>query len=144
MGHSAGAHTVSLLGMDESYLNKVEVPTKSIKGVIPISSPFTLKVSQAPKLAVIFGGSNEEKMCPLNFIDGNEPPFLILQGERDRLVKPNHAKVANEKIKAKNGKVETHYFPNHNHFTIIGAFSSRHEQKGDLVTPILKFIEAHN
>ena len=40
MGHSAGAHSVSLVGLDSQYLKKMGGGLDWIKGVIPIACPF--------------------------------------------------------------------------------------------------------
>lgn len=142
MGHSAGGHTVSLLGLDENYLNQAQVPLSCIKAVIPISAPLLLKASQVPQFALVFGAAKDEEMWPLAHIDGREPPFLILQGNQDRLVQPIHAKIAERSIRAKGGQVTCCYFEEHDHLSIIGAFSPRLESKGNVLEPILKLIRA--
>ena len=140
MGHSAGAHTVAMLGLNEAYLEKAGVDKSVIKGVIPIAAPLMLKASQVPQLAFVFGAAKDEDMWPLAFIDGNEPPFLLIHGEKDPLVQPIHAQVAEKMIKAKGGKVTTHYFPNHDHMTIVGAFSPKYERRGNIMIPIMSMI----
>jgi len=141
MGHSAGAHTVAMLGLNETYLEKVGVNRSCIKGIIPIAAPLMLKASQIPELAFVFGNAKDDEMWPLAFIDGNEPPFLLLQGALDPLIQPIHSQAAETMIKAKGGKVTTHVFENHDHMTIIGAFSNKYESKGDVVKPILELIK---
>lgn len=140
MGHSAGAHTVAMLGMDETYLKEVGVDKSSIKGVIPIAAPLLLKSSQVPQLSFVFGGVPDNEMWPLAFIDGSEPPFLLLQGEKDPLVQPIHSQVAEKMIKEKGGRVTARYFKNHDHMTIIGAFSPKYESRGDIMAPITTMI----
>src|SRR5437762_7696990 len=41
-GHSAGAHLVSLLATDETYLKAVGLTPKCVKGVIPISGVYSI------------------------------------------------------------------------------------------------------
>jgi acetyl esterase/lipase len=140
MGHSAGAHTVAMLGLNESYLEKAGVDQSVIKGVIPIAAPLMLKASQVPQLAFVFGEAKDKDMWPLAFIDGNEPPFLLIQGEKDPLVQPIHSQMAEKMIKAKGGKVSAHYFANHDHMTIVGAFSPKFEGRGNIMIPIMSMI----
>ena len=144
MGHSAGAHIVSLLALDEKYLRDAKTDQKSIRGVIPISGPLLLKASQVPQMKFIFGNADDAEMCPLAHVDGGEAPFLILQGQEDVLVQPIHAKVAEKKIREKGGKVEVLYFPDHDHLTIIAAFSPRAKRRGDVFSPVLQFIETNS
>lgn len=43
-GHSAGAHLVSLLATDRSWLGRVGVPHSVVKGVISISGVYDLNM----------------------------------------------------------------------------------------------------
>ena len=41
VGHSAGGHIVSLLALDESYLQQAGVDADSIKGIVSISGVYS-------------------------------------------------------------------------------------------------------
>ena len=102
MGFSAGGHLASLLGLSKN--NNVETffmpgsnKSFSIKAVIDFYGPTEL---------ILFPGSNDEKSpeslligaaplarpdlakaaSPVTYVDKNDPPFLIIHGEKDELV----------------------------------------------------------
>lgn len=87
MGHSAGAHIVALLATDARYLRSVGLKPRDLAGVVALAGPYDFLPLTDPELHEVFG---EEKQWPLsqpvNFADGDEPPFLLLHGRKDRIV----------------------------------------------------------
>jgi acetyl esterase/lipase len=109
MGFSAGGHLASLLGLSKN--NNVEAffmtgSTRSfkIKAVVDFYGPAEL---------ILFPGANNEKSpeglligaapltrpdlakaaSPVTYIDKNDPPFLIIHGEKDDLVSPKQSQL---------------------------------------------------
>ena len=86
MGHSAGAHLISLILCDEKYLGKHELKPNDISGAITISGVFEIKPQEggATKkyLGMVFGNDEliwDSASCK-NHIDTTTnkiPPFLI-------------------------------------------------------------------
>jgi len=81
-GHSAGAHLVSLLASDESYLKEHGLTSKAIRGVIPISGPMIIPARFMPR---VFGTDEEvrKKASPLSHVRKGLPPFLVLYADKD-------------------------------------------------------------
>ncbi len=87
MGHSAGAHIVALLATDPCYLASVGLAPKQLAGVIAISGPYDFLPLTDPELREVFGPEQDWPLSqPVNFADGDEPPFLLLHGLDDRIV----------------------------------------------------------
>jgi len=109
MGFSAGGHLASLLGLSRN--NNVKtfyMPGSSasfqIKGVVDFYGPAEL---------VLFPGADDEKSpeailigaapltrpdlakaaSPVTYVDKNDPPFLIIHGEKDNLVAPKQSRL---------------------------------------------------
>jgi acetyl esterase/lipase len=109
MGFSAGGHLASLVGLSKN--NKIEsffMPGTSkafnFKGVVDFYGPAEL---------VLFPGANDEKSpeglligaaplsrpdlakaaSPVTYVDKNDPPFLIIHGEKDELVSPKQSQL---------------------------------------------------
>ena len=40
------------------------------------------------------------KASPVNYVNGNDPPFLIIQGEKDPIVPPSQSQALYDKLKA--------------------------------------------
>lgn len=84
MGHSAGAQIAALLGTDAHYLRARGIEAESLAGVIGLSGPYDFVIGE---YAPIFGPPSQwPKAQPVNFVDGDEPPFLLVHGDRDRVV----------------------------------------------------------
>jgi acetyl esterase/lipase len=81
-GHSAGAHLVSLLTTDETYLKAHKLTAKDIRGVIPISGVYRVPDNFLPK---VFGDSKDagKNASPITYARGKLPPFLILYADGD-------------------------------------------------------------
>lgn len=84
-GHSAGAQIAGLLGTDAHYLARRGIRPAQLAGVIGLSGPYDFNVGA--KYAPIFGPPSQwPKAQVVNFVDGDEPPFLLIHGDADRTV----------------------------------------------------------
>src|SRR5207249_1315469 len=81
-GHSAGAHLVSLLAADETYLKAEGLDAKAIRGVIPISGVYRIPDGY---LGNVFGRDAEVRKLagPIAHARPNLPPFLVLYADKD-------------------------------------------------------------
>lgn len=85
MGHSAGAQIAALLGTDARYLQRVGLQPRELAGVIGLSGPYNFDVGT--EYAAVFGPPSQwPDAQALNFVDGDEPPFLLVHGDADRVV----------------------------------------------------------
>ena len=107
MGFSAGGHLASLLGLSKnSKVDNFFMPGSSrsfsIKAVVDFYGPAEL---------ILFPGADDEKSpegiligaaplvrpdlakaaSPVTYVDKNDPPFLIIHGEKDNLVSPRQS-----------------------------------------------------
>lgn len=87
MGHSAGAHIVALLATDQRYLAAVGLAPRDLAGVVALAGPYDFLPLTDPKLREVFGEQTDWPASqPINFVNGDEPPFLLLHGRKDRTV----------------------------------------------------------
>lgn len=118
IGFSAGGHLANLLGLSnnnhvEQFYPKGIKPHFKIKVVLDFYGPadfMTLKGHDNPDLhnpiTLLLGGMVADKIAlakeasPVTYIDKNDPPFLIVQGEKDESVNPDQAVLLNSKLKA--------------------------------------------
>ncbi len=109
MGFSAGAHLASMVGLSENNDIKTFFMTEtnesfSFKAVVDFYGPAEL---------ILFPGANDEKSpegqligaaplarpdlakaaSPITYVDKNDPPFLIIHGEKDELVSTKHSQL---------------------------------------------------
>jgi acetyl esterase/lipase len=109
MGFSAGGHLANMVGLTKNnhvadFFMKGSSTAFSIKAVVDFYGPAEL---------ILFPGSNDPKSpeglllgaaplvrpdlakiaSPVTYVDKNDPPFLIIQGEKDESVDPKQSKL---------------------------------------------------
>lgn len=109
MGFSAGGHLASLVGLSKNNdISQFYMPgtnkSFSFKGVVDFYGPAEL---------ILFPGRNNDKSpealligaapldrpdlarvaSPVTYVDRNDPPFLIIHGEKDDLVSPDQSRL---------------------------------------------------
>jgi acetyl esterase/lipase len=123
-GHSAGAHIGALLAADPRYLVR-EGQNRSavIRGFAGLAGPYAFTPSD-PDLVEIFGPpENYPAMQVTTFIDGTQPPMLLLHGGSDTTVKRYNLDRLEAQIREKGGIVKTAVYPGVGHIWIAGALS---------------------
>ena len=88
MGHSAGAHLVSVLGTNPDFLDRAGVPMAAIRGVISLDTAaydLPALAASSPFHGMLFGGlqSTWSEVSPLDQIPNNpaKTPFLVFFSE---------------------------------------------------------------
>ncbi len=118
MGFSAGGHIAAMLGVAPTGVAAFEDPgtnpgeSSRVQAVCDVSGPVDLNIpttSIIGKLSVFgeLGGTAQSKpdlvrqADPSLYVKAGDPPFLIIQGEKDSLVVPAHARKLYDALKAK-------------------------------------------
>jgi acetyl esterase/lipase len=84
-GHSAGAQIAALLGTDPRYLARHDLRPRDLAGVIGLAGPYDFVING--QYVKVFGPPAQWPQAQaINFVDGDEPPFLLIHGDRDRVV----------------------------------------------------------
>ncbi len=119
-GHSAGAQIAALLGTDKRYLEKAGVREGEIAGVIGLSGPYDFVING--QYEKVFGPPSQYPLAQaINFVDGDEPPFLLIHGQADRVVEARDSVQLDEKLKARGGQSRLLLLPDAGHFTPVAA-----------------------
>ncbi len=135
-GHSSGAYLATLLGLDESRLE----PT-GIRGVVGISGPYDFLPFYSEELADTFAGaSNELATQPISFVDGDEPPMLLITGEDDDTVDPGNTRRLAERIRERGGRVQTRIYPDTGHYMIVAAIARPLRSFAPTLDDLLGFV----
>ena len=122
-GHSSGAHKAALVIADEKYLQAHGHSPNIIRAFAGLAGPYDF-VPQAPDIKNIFGPpENYPAMQVTNFIDGDEPPMLLIHGTDDQTVKISNLHKLAEGIENRGGNVQTKILPGINHIDLIRDFS---------------------
>ncbi len=112
-GGSAGGHLVAMLGVTDKdagfdageYLDQ----SSRVRAVVDLFGPADLPAMLTSRAMVVgqtvFGAkSNEDpilvKASPVTYISRDDPPFLILQGDKDTTVPPEQSREFYDRLKA--------------------------------------------
>jgi acetyl esterase/lipase len=135
MGHSSGAHLISLLATDPRYLAAHGLSPDLVKAAIPVSGIYDLRGWGSPA----FGTQREWDASPLNYVGEHQPPFQILYADGDDVDQAQPRTFYQALVKA-NSEAELILVRQRDHFTIM----SRTALPGDPAREaILRFIAAH-
>ena len=118
-GHSAGAHIGALLTADERYLNAVGKDRSLIKAFVGLAGPYDF-VPQADDLKKMFAPPERySQMQVTTFIDGSEPPMLLLWGSDDEEVARSNLDALVATCHQKGVPVESKIYPGVGHVDIL-------------------------
>ena len=122
VGHSAGGHIAALLGTDARYLAAEGMRPKDLAGIVGIAGAYDFLPLTDPKLIEVFGDESEwPQSQPVNFVDGDEPPFLLLHGTDDRVVWPRNSETLETRLRHAGVPVTLQRYAGLGHFRIIAA-----------------------
>lgn len=139
MGHSAGAHLGAMLTLDETYLSGETY--RAIRGFIGLAGPYDFLPHTEAYQYIVFGPETRyADSQPINFVDGTEPPLLLLYGNDDAQVVPRNIVNLARKIRTRGGAVETHFYDDINHTEIIAALSIPLQSSAPVVDDIFHFV----
>jgi len=132
-GGSAGGHLVALMGTADAsagfdtgggWTNE----SSRVQAVVDMFGPTQLDISNRPEIGeMAFGVTNRndpvfKKFSPLTYVSKDDPPFLILHGEKDVGVKPIHSELLEAALKKAGVPVKLVTVKNAGHgFSTVGA-----------------------
>ena len=143
VGHSAGAHIGALLAADPHYLaDQGKDRSLVIRDFAGLAGPYAFTPDE-PDLEEMFGPpENYPNMQVTTFIDGTQPPMLLLHGDKDRAVKYTNVEKLQQRIMERGGCVRSNLYNGANHKDLIGALSWLNLRHLPVADDITKFFES--
>jgi len=138
MGHSAGAHIGALLATNNEYLLKQKASRSYIKAFVGIAGPYNFIPDDKDLEDMFAPKENYPNMQVSTYIDGKQPPMLLLWGEKDKDVGKSNLDKLENTLKQKGGKYDIKIYPNIDHIDIIAALSPLKQN----LAPVLKDIDS--
>lgn len=145
MGHSAGAHIAALLATDAHWLAAVGMQPRQLDGIIGLAGPYDFLPLKDPDFIDMFGSTHAAQLRsqPVHFVDGDEPPMLLLQGTTDHTVWPRNAESLARSLRSQGEAVEVKMYPDIGHLAILLAMSRPLRAKAPVLDDSIQFIEKH-
>jgi acetyl esterase/lipase len=141
MGHSAGGHIAALLATDARWLGAVGMKPRDLSGFIGLAGPYDFLPLTNDDFIDMFGQTAEQqaRSQPINFVEGDEPPALLLQGETDGTVKPSNALSLQRHYEARGEHVEVKLYPDTGHMGVLfGLGTGKH--KAPVLRDVVTFV----
>lgn len=144
MGHSAGAHLAMMLSLNEEYLATVGLHPDAIAGTVGLAGAYDFLPLGSNRLRVIFAPAELEWMSqPIHFVNGRNPPLLLLTGTHDRTVWPKNSINLANAVKTKGGSVELITYQGYDHVDIIAKLARPLRGDSPLLDDILHWLRLH-
>lgn len=141
-GHSSGAHIGALVAADPQYLAAHKKPQNTIKAFAGMAGPYAF-IPEDADLKDMFGPPEKYPLMQTpTFIDGNEPPMLLLWGDEDTAVGQFNLEKLEAAIKKNHGCVQAHIYQGIDHVWIVGSLSWLGRNKAPVLTDITSFFKS--
>jgi acetyl esterase/lipase len=140
MGHSAGAYTAAMLGVEPSYLSHAGADPSAVIGLITLSGPMLLRPN-TPTLNAIFSAP----YAPADWqatarVARRGPPTLVIHGRDDTLVGQDNAVTFVDRLRAQGGEVILKLYDHCDHVCTLAALSVPARHRAPTLTDVAEFL----
>lgn len=126
-GHSAGGHNALMLALDSRYLRAVDMTPRDLAGVVSLAGPTGLENLRGPSLEGVFPlEMPDAAFSPIALAArsaGAAPPFLLIAGLDDNVVRPSNVARLADAIRVGGGEVTVRAYPDTGHLGLMLGFS---------------------
>ena len=141
MGHSAGGHIAGMLATDARWLARVGLKPRDFLGFIGVAGPYDFLPIWNPRMLQVFPDRpNHADTQPINFVDGDEPPMLLLRGNLDPIIFARHNERMAEKLGALGIPVETRTYDRIGHAEILTAIARDRTGDAPTLKDVVEFV----
>lgn len=141
MGHSSGAHLAALLALNPEYLKAAGGDRARLRGMIGLAGPYDFLPLLAPDLRAMFGPPEQFELSqPISFVDGENPPMLLLHGDDDDTVPVSNTASLSDRVAHRGGTVEKILYPKMGHAWLIASLSSTLRGRTDVLEQVSDFV----
>jgi acetyl esterase/lipase len=143
MGHSAGAYNAVMLGLDPTYLAAVGVDRARLAGIIGLAGPYDFLPITGEDIKPVFATVNDGPQSqPITYVDGKNPPLLLLAGATDTVVKPRNSTALAAKVRQFGGAVETKVYPGIGHIGLVLSIAPAFQWLAPSLRDVTAFLAA--
>ena len=142
VGHSAGAYNAAMLALDPRWLAEAGSDRARLAGAVGLAGPYDFLPITGDTLPVFAAAGAGPATQPVSYVDGRNPPMLLLAGADDTTVQPRNTESLAARIRARDGRVEARIYPGIGHVGIITAFAPLFEGRAPVLDDTWRFIEA--
>ena len=143
-GHSAGAHTAVLLGLDTRWLMAAGADPAAVKVVVGLSGPYDFYPFDTKRsIDAMAEYEKPELTQPVNFARADAPAMLLVTSSKDTTVRPRNAIALEAKLKAAGAEVKLINYEGLDHEEVVMALSVPFRKKGSVLADSVAYIKEH-
>ncbi len=141
VGHSAGAYNAAMLAVDPRWLAHAGLSRTQIAGVAGLAGPYDFLPMTDPDILPVFAPvADGPASQPVTYVDGRNPPLLLLAGDADTTVRPGNTRSLAARVAAAGGAVESRIYPGLGHIGIVTAFAPLFSRRAPVLDDVWRFI----
>ncbi|OYY50888.1 MAG: alpha/beta hydrolase [Methylophilales bacterium 28-44-11] len=142
VGHSAGAHLITMLALNKNYFSQVALTPNDFSGYVGLAGPYDFLPLKSARLKEIFGPEESQwESQPIRFVDGSNPNLQLLVGLKDSVVWPRNTFNLAEVIRQHHGKVEVVEFAHYGHIDMIAKLAKPLRGNSRLLDAVDAFLK---
>lgn len=138
MGHSAGAHIAAMLAYNRRFL---DAKTRSaVNAMVGLAGPYDFTPTD-PVIRAILAGEGDVKLAmPAQYVQGGEPPSLLVTGNNDTTVNPSNTERLERRLREAGSPVEVLRYPSLGHVKVLASLAAPLRDDG-LLDSIDRFLK---
>ncbi|WP_227691766.1 alpha/beta hydrolase [Psychrobacter immobilis] len=140
VGHSAGAFNVVAAVANEDFLAPYGIKPKDIKAVIGIAGPYSYDFRKFDSATAFAADATPDEVMPDRHIKGEQPPYLLLTAENDKIVYATNTIKMTKALKKAGVTVENGEIEGASHATSIGAMAPPLRWLNDVRAQVLTYL----
>lgn len=142
-GHSAGAHIGAMITADKQYLHAEGLTPSIINAFAGLSGPYDFEPYEEDYMDMFGPPENYPIMQVTTFIDGKEPPMLLLWGADDTIVGKSNMDKLIAKINIEQGAVESKVYQGVGHADMVSSLVWFLKSKAPILDDVNDFFQRH-
>ncbi len=143
VGHSAGAYNAAMLALDGRWLAQAGLDRAQITGMVGLAGPYDFLPITDPDIIPVFAPVGDGPASqPVTYVDGRNPPLLLLAGDADQRVRPRNTRSLAARVAAAGGPVQSRIYPGLGHIGIVTAFTPLFRWRAPVLDDVWRFIAA--
>jgi acetyl esterase/lipase len=141
-GHSAGAHLAALLLFDQRYLGTFDFCRNRILGFIGLAGPYAFNPLAYESTRVVFSTVQDpDQARPIAFVDGSEPPVLLMHGGSDDTVEMANAQELAARVRKAGGEARFIRYARRSHIGLILSVAAPFRGRDAVYADMLAFMD---
>ncbi|MDE4455858.1 alpha/beta hydrolase [Psychrobacter sp. DAB_AL62B] len=141
VGHSSGAFNAVAAVANEDFLKPYGIKPKDIKTVVGIAGPYSYDFRKFDSVTAFAADATPDEVMPDRQIKGEQPPYLLLTAEKDKVVYPTNTIKMTKALQGAGVTVQTGEIAGASHATSIGAMAPPLRWVNDVRAQVVSYLD---